>query len=102
MQLRAIRFWAQGSQGLWQGAVESQEWLAKVLPQLSTLLPESATDSDALELFSAVARPLEISSELLEYNRLFEFELVESFDFWRFDLPVLSTPQCRLSQWWPS
>lgn len=94
--LRYISFWAQGSQGLWQGIIQPRQWLANVLPQLSELLSGNVTDDDVLALFSAAVRPVEINEELLDYNRLFEFSLVQSSELANFDLPVIPTAQCPL------
>ncbi|WP_338806808.1 FliM/FliN family flagellar motor switch protein [Pseudomonas chlororaphis] len=71
-----IMFWAQGCGGLWQGMVDAQQWLHAVWPQCAQLLPEGVGSQDVLELFSAVSRPLEIMSDVLDYQRLFDVELV--------------------------
>lgn len=94
--LRYISFWAQGSQGLWQGIIQPRQWFANVLPQLSDLLSGNVTDDDVLDLFSAAVRPVEINEELLDYNRMFEFSLVDSSELAGIDLPVIPTVQCPL------
>ncbi|PXX53986.1 type III secretion protein Q [Pseudomonas sp. LAMO17WK12:I10] len=94
--LRYITFWAQGSQGLWQGIVQPGQWIAGVLPQLLELLPGNVTDEDALSLFSAVEWPIEIGMELLDYNRLFEFALMDTAKLSCGELAVITTKQCPL------
>ncbi|VVO48416.1 FliM/FliN family flagellar motor switch protein [Pseudomonas fluorescens] len=94
--MRYLSFWAQGAQGLWQGIIQPQQWLVNVLPQLPELLSGNVTDDDVLDLFSAAVRPVEINEELLDYNRLFEFSLVQSAEVADIDLPVIPTVQCSL------
>jgi type III secretion protein Q len=96
MALRYVSFWAQGSQGLWQGLIQPWQWLANVLPQLSELLSGNVMDDDVLDLFSAAVRPVDINKELLDYDRLFEFSLVQSSELAGIDLPVIPTAQCPL------
>ncbi|AZC51695.1 hypothetical protein C4K35_4116 [Pseudomonas chlororaphis subsp. piscium] len=96
-QTRYITFWAQGSQGLWQGMVGAQDWLQAVWPQWSELLPQKCASKDILELFSAVDRPLDIAPDLLDYQRLFDFELDHGESLQQAYLPCVST---ALSDLW--
>lgn len=90
-QTHYIMFWAQGSRGLWHGIVGAQEWLHGMWPQCSQLLPEGVVSQDVLELFSAVSRPIEIMSDLLDYQRLFDFELVCGESLLAAPLPCIPT-----------
>ena len=95
-QTRYISFWAQGSQGLWQGMVDAREWLHAVWPQWQQLLPTGCCDRDILDLLSAVERPIEIQSGLLDYHHLFDFELTHGESLQRALLPCIATAQGTL------
>lgn len=91
-----ISFWAQGSQGLWQGMVGAREWLQAVLPQWPQFLTLGFTDQEVLDLFSAVGRPVETSSCLLDYQRLFEFGLTHGDSLQGSCLPCITTARSEL------
>lgn len=95
-QTRYITFWAQGIQGLWQGMIGAREWLQAVSPQWSQWLHQEGADQEILELFSAVSRPIEVAPDLLDYQRLFEFELIQGEALQGACLPCIRTPQSDL------
>lgn len=91
--VRYISFSGQGAQGVWQGMMNAQQWLQNVWPQRSQLLPQGCSDDEALELFSVVSRPLEVAEQLFDYQRLFQFELVDGQTLQQIERPCITTPQ---------
>jgi type III secretion protein Q len=92
-QARYLTFWAQGCHGLWQGMIGAREWLHAVAPQWSQWLLQEGTGQEVLDLFSAVSRPVEVAPELLDYQRLFAFELIQGEALQGACLPCIATPQ---------
>ena len=95
-QVRFIAFRAQGCHGSWQGLIGAREWLQAVGPQWSQWLHQEDADQEILELFSAVSRPVEIAPDLLDYQRLFEFRLIQGQALQGARLPCIGTPQSDL------
>ena len=92
-QTRYVAFCAQGCQGIWQGLIGAREWVQAVGPQWSPWLHHEGTDQAILDLFSAVSRPVEIAHGLLDYQRLFEFRLIQGESLLGACLPCITTPQ---------
>ncbi len=92
-QTRYLAFWAQGCHGLWQGMIGAREWLHAVAAQWSQWLPQEGEGQEILELFSAISRPVEIAPDMLDYQRLFEFELIQGEALQGACLPCIGTPQ---------
>lgn len=88
-----IAFRAQGGHGVWQGMIGAREWLQAVGPQWSQWLQQEGAAQQILELFSAVNRPVEIASDLLDYQRPFECRLIQGEALPATALPCISTPQ---------
>ncbi|CAI3807082.1 hypothetical protein DBADOPDK_04364 [Pseudomonas sp. MM223] len=95
-QTRYLAFWAQGCHGLWQGVIGAREWLQAVAPQWSQWLLEEGAGQEILDLFSAVSRPVEIAPDLLGYQRLFEFKLIQGEALQGACLPCIETPQSEV------
>lgn len=91
-----ISFWAQGPQGLWQGMVGAREWLEAVLQQWPQSLLLGLTDQEILDLFSAVAQPLENSPYLPAYQHLFQFGLTHGDSLQGCCLPCFTTARGEL------
>lgn len=91
-----ITFWAQGSRGLWRGMVGANEWLHAVWPQMPPIFFQGCTPQDILELFAAVDRPVEISPELLDYQRLFDVELTDGKSLQTALVPCIDIDQSPL------
>ena len=92
-QTRYLAFWAQGCHGLWQGMIGARDWLHAVAPQWSQWLLQESEGQEILELFSTVSRPIEIASDLLDYQRLFALELIQGEALQGACLPCIGTPQ---------
>ncbi|MCK3838852.1 MULTISPECIES: FliM/FliN family flagellar motor switch protein [Pseudomonas] len=88
-----ISFWAQGAHGLWQGMIEASQWLRGVWPQDSQLRAGIEHAEGIFALFGAVERPVELASQLLDYARLFELELIQGDALPRLGLPCITTAQ---------
>jgi len=95
-ETRYIAFWAQGCHGIWQGMIGAREWVQAVAPQWSQWLHQEGAGQEILELFAAVSRPIEIAPDLLGYQRLFEFRLIQGDALQGACLPCISTPQSEL------
>ncbi|WP_273826060.1 FliM/FliN family flagellar motor switch protein [Pseudomonas asplenii] len=65
-----LQFHAEGPGGGWQGLVEAREWLAGLLPTLPALLKAPCSIERIVELFQALARPLEVGLAELDYTQL--------------------------------
>lgn len=91
-----LAFWAQGCHGLWQGMVGAREWLQAVGPHWSQWLLQEGAGQEILGLFSAVSRPIEIAPDLLDYQRLFAFRLIQGEALQGACLPCIETPQSDL------
>nr|WP_233475413.1 FliM/FliN family flagellar motor switch protein [Pseudomonas carnis] len=59
-------------------------------------MPEGFSAQDVFQLFSAVKRPLEIASDLLDYHHLFDFEQVQGESRPLVSLPRIATAQSDL------
>jgi len=92
-QARYISFYAQGRQGLWQGLIDSDQWLQAVWPQWSRLLQRSFVEHNLLELFSLLERPLQLPAQVLDYQRLFDACSVDGAALESADLPCIATDQ---------
>ncbi|HDS1817667.1 TPA: FliM/FliN family flagellar motor switch protein [Pseudomonas putida] len=92
-QRRYIAFWAQGCHGIWQGMIGAREWVQAVGPQWSQWLHQEGAGQEILDLFSAVSRPIQIAPDLLDYQRLFEFRLIQGAALQGACLPCIRTPQ---------
>lgn len=95
-QTRYLAFRAQGCHGLWQGMIGAREWLQAVAPQWSQWLLREGAGQEILDLFSSVSRPVEMSPDLLDYQRLFEFRLIQGEALQGACLPCIETPQSDL------
>ncbi|MFK3816442.1 FliM/FliN family flagellar motor switch protein [Pseudomonas sp. NPDC089407] len=69
------------------------EWVQAVAPQWSQWLYQANAGQEVLDLFSAVSRPVEIAPDLLGYQRLFEFRLIQGEALQGAGLPCIKTPQ---------
>lgn len=65
-----LAFRAQGPGGDWQGLVAAREWLDGLLPTLHALLKAPCSSERIVELFQALARPVEVELDELGYERL--------------------------------
>ena len=92
-QTRYIAFCAQGCQGTWHGMIGALEWVQAVGPQWLQWLHQEDGGQAILDLFSTVSRPFEIAPDLLDYQRLFEFRLIQGEALHGASLPCIRTPQ---------
>lgn len=92
-QGRYISFYAQGRLGLWQGLIDSDQWLQAIWPQWSQVLGRSFVDNNLLELFRLLERPLELPPQLLDYQHLFDVQGVDGAVLEAADLPCIATDQ---------
>lgn len=92
-QARYLAFRAEGCHGHWQGMIGAREWMQAVGPQWSQWLLREGVGQEILDLFSAVSRPVEIAPELLDYQRLFDFKLIQGEALQGAWLPCIGTPQ---------
>lgn len=92
-QGRYISFYAQGRLGLWQGLIDSDQWLRSIWPQWSKLLGRSFVDNKLFELFSLLERPLELPPQWLDYQHLFDVQSVDAAALEAADLPCIATDQ---------
>jgi len=76
--------------------IGAREWVQAVAPQWSQWLHQEGAGQEILELFAAVSRPIEIAPDLLGYQRLFEFRLIQGDALQGACLPCISTPQSEL------
>ena len=95
-ETRYIAFLAQGCHGIWQGMIGAHEWMQAVAPQWSQWLHQEGAGQGILELFAAVSRPIEIAPDLLDYQRLFDFRLIQGEALQGACLPCIATPQSDL------
>ena len=90
-QGRYISFHAQGRQGLWQGLIDSDQWLQAIWPQWSQLLGRSFVENNLFELFSLLQRPLQLPPQVLDYQHLFDVQSVDGAALEAADLPCIQT-----------
>lgn len=92
-QGRYISFYAQGRLGLWQGLIDSDQWLQAIWPQWSQVLGRSFVDNNLFELFSLLERPVELPLQLLDYQHLFDVQSVDGATLEAVELPCIATDQ---------
>ncbi|TKK37732.1 hypothetical protein PflCFBP13517_25605 [Pseudomonas fluorescens] len=95
-QTTYITFRAQSPEGVWQGLVGAQDWFHAVWPRWKQLLPQGCSSSEILDIFLSVNRPLQITSSLLDYQYLFDVELIQGELWQQVQLPCISTAQGQL------
>jgi type III secretion protein Q len=91
-----LRFVARGPEGVWQGAMQTQQWLSRVVPQLQALLPAGCCEERVAHLFEAVARPFQSRVGELLYSSLSGVERVPGSALGSAALPCLDTPEGEL------
>lgn len=89
-EARYLRFNACTSAGYWQGLIDADQWLARTLAQLPTLLPPALHLQACERLFSALPQPLEVAVAGLDYLRMVSVQALEGTVLAEQSLPCLS------------